>query len=306
MLSFADLHCDTLLSCYENQTDLSYQTLHINGQYFQNFERYIQVFAHFIPEETPHKWDFFQSFLKNSFKVLEKSKLPIMVNAADLKQRHLALLSVEGGDFFENETQILPRVSFLKENNIAFFSLIYNHKNALGCGCADKIDTGLTPLGKKVLKALEEKGIIPDVSHASFKSTKEILELSSGPVCATHSNAFDLTPHRRNLCKEHLHAIAQSGGLVGVNLYPPFLSARTASVDDIFRHVDYLINCCGENAVVFGCDFDGVDKLPQGIYNLSSIESVYLEFERRGYSQSVIEKLFYKNVYEFLKENFGG
>lgn len=306
MLSFADLHCDTLLSCYENQTDLSCQALHINEQYFQNFERYIQVFAHFIPEETLQKWEFFQSFLEYSHKALEKAKLPILKETADLKHRRLAVLSVEGGDFFENETHILPRISFLKENDIAFFSLIYNHKNALGCGCADKIDTGLTPLGKKVLKALERAGIIPDVSHASFESTKKILELSSGPVCATHSNAFDLTPHRRNLCKAHLRAIAQSGGLVGINLYSPFLSEAAANIDDIFRHVDYLINSCGENAVVFGCDFDGVDKLPQGICNLSSMEAVCSEFKRRGYSQSVIEKIFYKNVYEFLKENFGG
>ncbi len=306
MLSFADLHCDTLLSCYDRQIDLSDNSLHINSQCFQNFDSYIQVFAHFIPEQTPNKWPFFQSFLDNSKQVLSKAKLPVFENANSLNQRQVAVLSVEGGDFFESIDQAKERVSFLKQNNIIFFSMVYNHRNLLGCGCAEKKDTGLTALGRDVLALLEENAIIPDISHASFKTANEILDVAKGPVCATHSNAYDLMPHRRNLKKSQMRLIAESGGLIGVNLYPPFLCDGLAEKHDICRHIDYMVDSCGEDSVVFGCDFDGVDQLPNGINNLTSIEHLYDEMQNMGYSQNLLEKLFFKNIYRFLEENFGG
>ncbi len=306
MLSFADLHCDTLLSCFNKQTDLSDTFLHINEQGFRSFDSYIQVFAHFIPEETPEKWAFFQDFLQYSKEILNKAQLPIFENSRNLGQKYVAVLSVEGGDFFKNISEAKERLPFLKQNNIIFFSMVYNHSNLLGCGCAENKDSGLTDLGKDVLELLEQFGIIPDISHTSFKTANEIMSLAKGPVCATHSNAYDLMPHRRNLRKEQLSAIAESGGLVGVNFYPPFLCEGFADIDDICRHIDYLINSCGENSVVFGCDFDGVDKLPKGINNLLSIEHLNNKMRNKGYSQNLIEKIFYKNIYGFLKENFGG
>lgn len=306
MLSFADLHCDTLLSCFNKQTDLSDTFLHINEQAFKCFDSYIQVFAHFIPEEMPEKWAFFQKFLQYSKEILNRAELPVFEDWQNTDKKRIAVLSVEGGDFFKNINEAKERLPFLKMNNILFFSMVYNHRNLLGCGCAEKRDTGLTDLGKDVLELLEEYSIIPDISHASFKTANDILNFAKGPVCATHSNAYNLMPHRRNLKDEQMSAIAESGGLIGVNLYPPFLNEGVADIDDICRHIDYLINICGENAVVFGCDFDGVDKLPMGINNLTSIEKLNDVMRNKGFSQTLIEKIFYKNICSFLKENFGG
>ena len=306
MISFADLHCDTLFRCFENGVDLNSDDLHINKRHICTYKRYIQVFAHYIPEQIPDKWGYFKAFLHYSRNVLEKAEIPIFktTDKDNLTQRRFAVLSVEGGDFFDSLKQAEDRISFLSGQGIALFSMIYNQRNTLGCGCAAKIDTGLTNLGKETISIFERNNIILDVSHASYKSTQDILSLSTRPVCATHSNAHALTAHRRNLSDVQLRAISNKGGLVGVNFYPPFLSTQAAGISDICRHIDHLVSVCGENNVSFGCDFDGVDQLPVGIENLSSLVCIYSQMKQLGYSETQLDKIFFNNVLEFLNDNF--
>ena len=305
MISLADLHCDTLYKCFINGLEPDDKALHINTRHIRNLRRYIQVFAHYIPEQTENKWDFFVSFLKNSRAILEKANISVFNSSNDLKEPYLAVFSVEGGDLFADIYEAQERIPFMRQCGISLYSMIYNGANALGSGCAVEDDRGLTDLGKEVVSLLEQNQIILDVSHASFRSTQDILNCAKRPVCATHSNAAALTKHRRNLCDDHLRAIADSGGLVGVNFYPPFLSQRSTDVSDICRHIDYMIDLCGENAVSFGCDFDGVDVLPKGIDDLSSLEYLYREMSRLGYNGTILDKLFFDNILVFIKENFG-
>lgn len=303
MISFADLHCDTLSECYLKNKSLEDKALHINLSSASQFERYIQVFAHFIPERQADKWAWFNDFLQNSKLLLKRAEIPIFHSAQDLEQKRIAVLSVEGGDLFENLQQGEERIPYLRDEGISFFSLIYNQTNRFGCGAASKADGGLTELGKSTVPLLEENGIIIDVSHASRQSTEDILDIARRPVCATHSNAFALCNHLRNLTDRHLRRIADSGGLVGINLYPPFLSDN-AQRSDIYRHISYVLDICGQDALCFGCDFDGVDCLPDGVHNLSTIEVLFYEMKQLGYPETLLEKIFYNNIMAFLNANF--
>ncbi len=304
MLSIADLHCDTLFRCFEEELELSSEKLHINSGLYDRFDHFIQCFAHFLPESIEDKWEYLLRFLNNSRKVLQRAKLDVFADGSSFDSKHLAVLSVEGGDVFDSVEQIDARVAKLAEFNIKFFSMIYNHTNRLGSGAFSEQDGGLTPLGCAVIPALEKHGIVIDVSHASPRSTEEILTLATGPVCATHSNAFSITPSPRNLRDRHLKMIANSGGLVGVNFYPPFLSLQRADIFAIMRHIRYLVDLCGEDHVAFGCDFDGVDRLPEGMDNVASLEGIYSALKDAGFSVSTIEKVFYDNFKSFCLQNF--
>lgn len=301
MISFADLHCDTLYECFCKKVDLTDRTLHIHWDVMNGFKRYIQVFAHYIPEAQPNKWDFLLEFLENSEQILHKQGIALFNHSMKAESKICALLSIEGGDLFSNEEQAEQRIEYLANRGISLFSLIYNHTNPLGCGAHSTIDTGLTTLGAHVVHTLEEHGIFPDVSHASVRSTEDILDIAKGPVCATHSNAFAITPHARNLSDRHLKRIALTDGLIGVNLYPPFLSNRRATIEDVLDHIKYLVNICGCDHVAFGCDFDGIDCTPNEIENISSMELLYKKMKKSGFGEELLEKLFYKNIYEFLK-----
>ncbi|MBQ6947252.1 MAG: membrane dipeptidase [Clostridia bacterium] len=303
MISFADLHSDTLYKCFENNLRLSDASLHVNSSKIDRFDRYIQCFAHFIREDIDDKWNYLCSFLKNSNRLLNEASIPIF-NGKNLDARKLAVLTVEGGDIFNNTNDMEDRARHIASFHVALFSMIYNHTNSLGCGAFSKKDTGLTAKGRLALEVLERYGILLDVSHASYNSANEIIDYAKRPVCATHSNACALTPHARNLPDEILRRIAQKDGLVGVNFYPPFLSLQSADFFDIMRHIKHLQNVCGYDHVVFGCDFDGVDRLPYGIHGVESMEELYVRLSQNGFTTEQLDKLFYKNVKKFMQTNF--
>ncbi len=301
MISLAELHSDTLYRCFENNWDLDNRHLHVSLSSFDHFLRFHPTFAHYIPEKQADKWDYLKRFLENSHRLLAKHHIPMFRNSKDLQNDNCVILSVEGGDIFSHESLLEEQIDFLNYSAIRIFSMIYNHDNILGCGAKTEYDSGLTSLGCDVVRCLENNKIIPDISHASAQSAKDILSVAKGPVFATHSNVYSLLPHERNLTDEALKAIAWSGGLIGVNFYPPFLSKNAADISDIIRHLSYLIDFCGEDHVCFGCDFDGVDTLPRGIKNVGSLNDLYENMLQQNFSESILEKIFYQNISNFMK-----
>ena len=301
----ADLHCDTAYECFVHDKKLTDESLHINCSLIEKTDDYFQFFAHYIPEDRPDKWAFLKELLAFSKTILSENGFEILAPKHKLPYgKRKAAISVENCDVFEGGD--LNKLEDLKQADVAVISLVYNHTNALGCGARSENDTGLTELGRNVAQAAGACGIILDVSHASYKTTEDILSISELPVLATHSNAYAITPHPRNLQDYHIRRIAESGGLIGLNLYPPFLSDRCAGISDIAKHLRHILDVGGEDCLALGCDLDGVDRLPKGIRNLVSVSELFGTLQQYGFSKSVLEKVFYKNVNEFVRSNFGG
>ena len=176
--------------------------------------------------------------------------------------------------------------------------------NELAASCWDRNDTGLTELGRAMVRKCDSLGIISDVSHLSDKSFYDLMETSRYPVLATHSNFRELCASPRNLTREMAKMIASRGGVIGLNLYSEFLNdSGAATLDDIIRHVDFALENFGENALGFGFDLDGVDKLPDGISLESSIHDQVIELLLTKYPSETVEKIAGKNVANFLKSN---
>lgn len=132
----------------------------------------------------------------------------------------------------------LERIQDLKDRGVAMLTLTWNGENELGRGVLSPGDTGLTPFGRRAVKALERAGIVVDVSHASPELFWDVAELAERPMVASHSNAKAVCGHPRNLTKEQFLAIRDRGGLVGLNFYQSFLNDRPqeASREDVLRH----------------------------------------------------------------------
>lgn len=302
----ADLHADTLYECFVHQKTMDDTSLHIHHLIFEKIEGYLQNFACYIPEDTPDKWRFLQEFIAFGQKKLRDMGFKMSYETASMSRGHSAILSVENCDVFDESEEPTDKLLFLKNNGVHIISLVYNHTGRLGCGAFSEQDEGLSLLGRRVVSAANKTGMILDVSHASRKSAEDILLLASAPVLATHFNAFSLCPHPRNLTDEQIVRIAESGGLIGVNLYPPFLSEKVADRKDVAKHIQYMVNLCGEDHVALGGDLDGVERLPSGVKNLGSLLSLTDELHKCGIGETAAEKIFYKNVMNFAKENFGG
>ena len=106
----------------------------------------------------------------------------------------------------------------------------------------------------------------------------------------------------RNLTDDHAKRIAPLGGIIGISLYPPHLRGEKADISDIIKHIQHYVSICGEGAVCLGCDLDGIDIMPEGILDISSLP---LLFDRicTSFGTRCAEDVFFNNAYNFFKNN---
>lgn len=191
-------------------------------------------------------------------------------------------------------------------------TLTWNEKNLLASGAKSDEDTGLSPLGEDVVKKMNSLGMIVDVSHASEKTFWDIVNTTSKPIIASHSNAKTLCNHVRNLSDEQIKAIANLNGVIGVVACNSFINPveNEADLNGFVDHIDYMVKIAGINHVGLGFDFCEYLPNPQGLpysnpKNLngaSEAQNVIKELKKRGYSQEEIEKIAYKNFMRVIDE----
>ena len=105
--------------------------------------------------------------------------------------------------------------------------LTYNNQSLLATGCYENIDSGVTRMGKEVIKEMNRLGIVIDMSHSAEKSTIDAINLSSKPIAITHANPSFWFEAKRNKSNDVLKALAESGGMVGHSLYPHHLKDKS-------------------------------------------------------------------------------
>ena len=105
--------------------------------------------------------------------------------------------------------------------------LTYNNQSLLATGCYEKIDSGVTNFGREVIREMNRVGIVVDMSHSAEKSTFDAIELSEKPIAITHANPTFWHAAKRNKSNDLLKALSESGGILGLSLYPPHLKNNT-------------------------------------------------------------------------------
>ena len=265
-MDFIDLHCDTITEAMHHSVDLTEPHLNIHLPVAKEIERHCQCFAVYCPDTVRGEDAFNYYTMAKHYFQRELAKFPQLLEqihtAADIDRitaegKTGAVLTVEGGAVLNGKTENL-RV--LKNDGVKMITLTWNGENELGCGSSNQTK-GLSPFGFDAVKEMERLGMIIDVSHLSDAGLDDVLKTVSGPVAASHSNLRSVCGYRRNLTDEQFCEIARRGGIVGVNFYRYFLNndGEHATVHDIARHIEHMLELGGENAVAMGSDFDGCD-----------------------------------------------
>ena len=211
-----------------------------------------------------------------------------------------ALLSIEGAELLPDRPDALD---YVYDAGVRLITLTWNYRSRYGCSSAVDQNEGLTELGKQLVRDCGEKGIIVDVSHLSDRGFQDVCEATDRPFVATHSDSRVLCRNSRNLTDEQFTEIANRRGLVGVNLYTPFLVRQSDSViDDAIDHIERFIGMYGEKVVALGCDFDGCDTLPIGIDGLADMYRLADRMLTLGYKQETVDGLFYDNAFNFMQK----
>jgi membrane dipeptidase len=152
----------------------------------------------------------------------------------------------------------LDRLYFFRRLGLRIMQLTYNFRNAFGDGCLEPEEAGLTILGRDAILIMNEIGIAIDLSHVGQRTMFGAIEASSRPVLITHANARALANLERNKTDDIIKAVAQKGGVIGASIYGPMCwdqnPARKPTIDDYIRHLEYIVNLAGIDAVAFGTD----------------------------------------------------
>lgn len=290
-----DLHCDTPYRLFAEKLAFDDKRLQVSAPRLYSYENMIQVFSVWSDKDLDDQaayaafWDIRRSFLD----ALDRCRKP-----ADFKY----YLSVEDARMLCGD---IERLELLHGAGVRFLTLMWHGSTLIGGAC--DTDDPLMPFGCQVVRRCFEIGVVPDVSHASRRVIEEVAELASAakkPFVATHSDAYSVVPHRRNLTDWHFKLIKSSGGVVGISLAPRHLSAgERCGIADVIAHIEHFYSIGGEDCLCLGCDFDGIGSTPAGLDNLESLPRLAAEMSRLGYSDEQIEKLFYKNAERFFKNH---
>lgn len=295
----ADAHCDTLSAIALGGKRPEDCTVTLERMAAGNV--YLQTFAMFTgskgPAGTPYE---------DGRKMLAASyDLPMEVLRGRLPElppeKPTAILSCEGGEMLVGSLEKLAE--FDDETRLRMIALTWNFENEIGHPAKLGSSEGLKPFGRELLKEMDRRGILTDVSHLNDAGFWEVCERTSLPPIASHSDCRWLCGVPRNLTKEMVRAIIDRKGFIGVNFYGAFLrDGGHATMDDLYRHIDALYELGAEDVVGFGSDFDGIDEWPEGIGNPADFSSLLELLRGRGYTQAQLEKLAGGNLWRVLKQ----
>ena len=131
---------------------------------------------------------------------------------------------------FQNCSPIEDDISLVEEIHkmgVRFMQLTYNNQSLLATGCYEENDSGVTRMGKEVIKEMNRLGIVVDMSHSAEKSTFDAIKISSKPIAITHANPSFWFAAKRNKSNELLKTLADSNGMIGLSLYPHHLKDKS-------------------------------------------------------------------------------
>jgi membrane dipeptidase len=149
----------------------------------------------------------------------------------------------------------LSRIETLFEIGVRHMLLAYQTRNFVADGCAEAADAGLSNFGRQVVREMTRVGMVVDCAHTGRRSSLEAIELTEGPCIFSHSNAYSVCAHIRNIHDDQIRACAARNGVVGVVGVGAFLGDAEAKAESMFRHIDYIASLVGPRHVGIGTDY---------------------------------------------------
>ncbi|KIX09587.1 uncharacterized protein Z518_00667 [Rhinocladiella mackenziei CBS 650.93] len=163
---------------------------------------------------------------------------------------------------------------------------------------------GLSEAGVALIKEMNRIGMMVDLSHTSWQTQRDAFRVTKAPVVYSHSNAFALCAHTRNVPDDLLQTLKANGGVIMATFYPAFVDANASKItlDKVADHIEYLGNTIGYDHVGIGSDFDGMMAGPKGLEDVSKYPDLVEELLNRGFSEENVSLVMGKNVLRVMDE----
>jgi len=210
----------------------------------------VQVFSIWCGEEygTGRAFKFANREIDSLYALIKRNpgKMVLARNAAEVKKavdkgEFVAMIGVEGGHMIEDRMDYIDE---LAKRGMRYLTLTWNNSTSWSTSAADETHhrdslvkaghIGLSDYGKKIVRHLNDLGVMVDVSHVGEQTFYDVIATSTKPVIASHSCAYTLDPNQRNMKDDQLKALAKNGGVVFVNFYSGFVDSSYAHKESIF------------------------------------------------------------------------
>jgi membrane dipeptidase len=252
------------------------------------------------------------------------------------------LIGIEGGHSLQNSLALLRIYHRL---GVAYLTLTHADSLDWADSATDQPKAhGLSEFGREVIREMNRLGMMVDISHVSPATMHAVLDVSIAPVIASHSSAFAIAPHPRNVPDDVLHRIKTNNGVVMVNFFSGFILPEAVklsteafkvrrelrekyseeteyrkafrewraanplpkgTVKHLVDHIDYIVKIAGIDHVGLGSDYDGVTVLPEGLEDVSGFPLITEELLKRGYSEEDIHKILGRNILRVMRSVAG-
>lgn len=268
----------------------------------------------------------------------------LALSADDITRIHAAgkiasLIGVEGGHSIQGSLGALRQLYAL---GARYMTLTHGDTLAWADSATDEPrHGGLAPFGEEVVREMNRLGMLVDISHVSADTMHDALRVSRAPVIASHSSAYGVAPHPRNVPDDVLKLVAENGGVVMVNFFSGFVVPEAArrraefgqvrrelqqqypetadyeaavrrwedahpltpgTLHTVVDHIDHIVRMAGVNHVGIGSDFDGVSMLPEQLDDVSCYPYITQELLNRGYDEAAIDQILGGNLLRVFRD----
>ncbi len=205
-------YCNWSRKIFEINREAKLDAVHVTIAYHEDYdELLIEI----------QKWD---KLFKNNSDLIFKGKNFTDINKAHQENKTAIFFGFQNCSPIEDDISLVEKVH---ELGCRFMQLTYNNQSLLATGCYEKNDSGVTNFGREIIKEMNRVGIVIDMSHSAEKSTFDAIEISEKPIAITHANPNFWHPAKRNKSSDLLKALGESGGMLGLSLYPHHLKNNT-------------------------------------------------------------------------------
>uniref|UniRef100_A0A4W3J9B4 Dipeptidase n=1 Tax=Callorhinchus milii TaxID=7868 RepID=A0A4W3J9B4_CALMI len=222
------------------------------------------------------------------------------IRTAFKNKKVASLIGVEGGHSIDSSMATLRLFYSL---GVRYMTLTHSCNTPwadcwkVNTGAVEAENNGLSDFGKKIIKEMNHLGMIVDLAHVSVKTMSDALEVSEAPIIFSHSSAYALCKHERNVPDNILKIVKEKKGVVMVNFYNTYVTCSdNANLSDVADHFDYIKNVAGYEAVGFGGDYDGVNRLPTGLEDVSFYPDLVAELLRRNWTDMEVQAALGENL----------
>ena len=307
-----DLHCDTAFEMlgkdFGSPCSLRKNQLHIDLERAGKLRGYAQCFACFtsdaaaLPLLVSPQTLFDREYRAITEAIQENEAMIVQAFHANDIEAHYqagkmsAILTIEGPAGFGYDPDQLEG---LYAKGFRITTLGWNEKNPLTG--SHSTGGGLTDLGHRYVAEAQRLGMIVDVSHISDEAFRDIMDITSAPVIASHSNSRAVWNVSRNVTDDMFGAVCKSGGVVGINLYAHFLG-ESPDLNTVCDHIIHFLSIDPDGThIALGGDLDGCDELPAGFSGVEDYPKLADCMLKRNIDEQTVRDIFWNNAMGVMK-----